>query len=555
MSAVQTLWARLLARTLADAGVEYVVISPGSRSTPLVAAIAAEPRLHSISVIDERSAGFMALGFGRWNSPVALVCTSGSAAAHYLPAIVEAHLAEVPLIAITADRPPELHDCGASQTMDQTRLYGAFVRGSFDLGAPVGDALAFRAMRAKLAQAIVRSRGPIAGPVHINVPLRKPLEPVEPTSEAEHALAASMLQPIAPSYPMQGASLAAMAELVEAIRAEPNGAFVIGAMPLAFAGAREDLQRLVEKTGYPVLAELGSQVRAGAVAHFDLIAGHAPVPKLIIQLGAEPIAASWPGWAREAKRFVLAQAWNDPTATARVVLGDPGPTIAFLDYELRDLARGGDLRATWEALDRAAAAALAKAMADAPASETTALRAALGAMKQGVLQLGNSLSIRTAEHAVDDFALPVITQRGAAGIDGLIASAAGATRERGPVLLVLGDVSFAHDVGSLQLARHYPVVILVIDNGGGQIFAGLPVASAGLGDAFAKHFTTNPQLDPCIVASAFGIASKRVEAAQVAAAVTEAFAMKTCAVIHVPCSPSGAHDVRRAALAALKEQR
>lgn len=551
MSAVQTLWARLIARTLADAEIAGCVISPGSRSTPLVAAIAAEAKLDDVSVIDERTAGFFALGAARpWNQPVALVCTSGSAAAHYLPAIVEAHMAEVPLVVLTADRPPELHDCGASQTIDQTRIYGAFVRGSFDLGAPVGDALAFRAMRAKLAQAIALARGPIAGPVHINVPLRKPLEPVEPTTDAERALA-EIGGPIGRTHPISQAAVEAIEALEAAIRAEPHGAIVVGAMPLSFAAARADLSALAERTGYPVIAEAGSQMRGpGAIHHFDVIAKHAPPPKLIIQLGAEPVAASWPGWARDAQRFVLAKTWNDPTASARLVLGDPAISLSMM--ALDDLARSTEYLAQWRALDRRAAEVLARAIDAAPTSETFALRAAIGAAHNAVVQIGNSLPIRTVEHAAGDLArVPVITQRGAAGIDGLIASAAGATRAGKPVLLVLGDVSFAHDVGSLQLARNHPVVVLVIDNGGGRIFSGLPVGSAGLGDAMAKHFTTAPQLDPVAIAAAFGVRALRVEPTGVGAAVADALERRACTVIHVPCSPSGAHDVRRAALEAI----
>ena len=183
-AAVQTLWAELIAATLADAGVRTCVISPGSRSTPLVAALAADGRCALPTIIDERAAAFFALGVARaTGEPVALVCTSGTAAAHYLPALIEASAAGIPLLAITADRPPELQACGANQTIDQVHLYGGFVRGAFDLGAPVASALALRAVRRKLTQAVLLARGPHPGPVHLEVPLRKPLEPAAPDSE------------------------------------------------------------------------------------------------------------------------------------------------------------------------------------------------------------------------------------------------------------------------------------------------------------------------------------------------------------------------------------
>ena len=189
-AATQTVWADVIAAALVEAGVTTCVVSPGSRSTPLVAALARDGRLELPVVIDERAAAFFALGLARASgAPVALACTSGSAAAHYLPAIVEASTAGVPLVALTADRPPELHACGANQTIDQVKLYGGFVRTARDLGAPEPTALALRALRRQVVDAVAHARGPIPGPVHLNVPLRKPLEPVAPQSEAEHALA------------------------------------------------------------------------------------------------------------------------------------------------------------------------------------------------------------------------------------------------------------------------------------------------------------------------------------------------------------------------------
>ena len=184
-AAIQTVWAELIATTLADAGAVRCVISPGSRSTPLVAALAREPRLELTTLIDERAAGFFALGAARATSaPVVLVCTSGTAAAHYLPAIVEASMAGVPLVAFTADRPPELQGCGASQTIDQVKLYGDFVRAAIDLGPPGPGELALRAVRRKVIQALTLASGPHPGPVHVQLPQRKPLEPAAPTTDA-----------------------------------------------------------------------------------------------------------------------------------------------------------------------------------------------------------------------------------------------------------------------------------------------------------------------------------------------------------------------------------
>lgn len=589
-AAVQTIWAELLAATLADAGVATCVISPGSRSTPLVAALAAEPRVELVTIIDERAAAFFALGVGRATGrPAALVCTSGTAAAHYLPAIIEASMAGVPLVAITADRPPELQDCGASQTIDQVGMYGSFVRGAFDLGAPVGEAGALRGMRRKLVQALTLARGPHAGPVHVEVPLRKPLEPAAPETEAERALAriaAELRGEVHLPVPRLAADPDVVDALAAAIASEPDGVIVAGAMPASFAADREAVFALAERAGYPVIAEAGSQLRLGPrpdtvtlLDHADLIpVGERPQPRLVLQLGAEPVAASWPAWhaaiAARAQRWVLAGArWNDPSATARgVILGDVGDVVRSVHARLAALAvtpapphdelpsRRSSQRIrtrawidTWRDLDARARAASELAIAQHARSEVAAIRAALAAAPDGgVVQIGNSLPIRVVDQLpADARSRIVLTQRGAAGIDGLVASAAGATRAGRPVLLVLGDVSFAHDLGGLLAARASttPLAILVVDNRGGQIFAGLPVARANLGAAFERHWVTTPELDPSAVAAALGASALTAASpAAITTAVERALQAPGVTVIHAPVTATGAHDVRRTAI-------
>lgn len=567
-AAAQTAWAATLAGALADAGVALCVVSPGSRSTPLVAALAREAGLALVTLIDERAAAFYALGAARaTGAPVALACTSGTAAAHYLPALVEASLAGVPLIAITADRPPELQACGASQTIDQVGLYGGFVRGAFDLGAPIASDGALRGVRRAVVQAVALARGPRPGPVHLEVPLRKPLEPVAPTTDAERefaATAAGLRGPVASAPPRLTADPAALDALAAAIADHPDGAIVVGALPVGFAAARAAVFELAARAGYPLIAEAGSQLRFGprpaelvAVDHFDLLAAP-PAASLIITLGAEPVAAGWPGWLSRTRpaRWVLAGgAWHDPDSRARgVILGDLADAVAQLAARVAPRADRSWL-ARWRTAEDAAAAATERATAAHPEAEVAAVRAALAAVPAGAaIQLGNSLPIRVADHAPGGgVARPVLTQRGAAGIDGLIASAAGATRAGAPVLLVLGDVSFAHDLGGLLAARELsaPLAVLVIDNGGGQIFAGLPVARADLGAAFTTHWLTPPAVDPVAVARALGLHAVVARGpAAVADAVATALSPTSAGatVIHAPVSSSGARDVRRAAL-------
>ncbi len=561
----QTLWAELVIGTLGDAGVATIVISPGSRSTPLVAALPEFARSNQdvITIIDERAAAFYALGVARATGlPAALVCTSGTAAAHYLPALVEASVAAIPLIAITADRPPELQGCGASQTIDQVKLFGDHVRAMIDLGGPVGGELALRAVRRKIIQAVTLARGPHPGPVHVEVPLRKPLEPAAPATEAERALAAyarGLRGPVQIAVPRLVADGAALDALAAAIDAEPDGAIVVGSLPVAIA----EVAALAARTGYPVIAESGSQLRFGALAHaatpidaLDVVPlARRPVAKLIVQLGGEPVAASWPAWSASAPRWVLAaHAWHDPDSSARgVIVGDVAMSLAHVVGRVASRANAAWL-ASWRAVERDAAAALEQALAAHPGSEGHVVRAAIAAMPaNATLQLGNSLPIRVVDQVArrGDRALRVITQRGAAGIDGLVASAAGATHAGHPVLLVLGDVSFAHDLGALVAARTAaaPLAIVVVDNAGGQIFAGLPIARTASPALVARHFTTAPELDPVAIAIALGARGVLAQTpGAVAAAVATALATGGVTVIHAPVTASGAHDVRRTAV-------
>ncbi len=575
-AAIQTIWAELVATSLADGGVVRCVVSPGSRSTPLVAALAREPRLELVTLIDERAAAFFALGAARaTGAPVALVCTSGTAGAHYLPAIIEASMAGVPLLAITADRPPELQDCGAPQTIDQCKLYGDFVRGALDLGAPSEGELALRAVRRKILQAITLARGPHPGPVHIEAPLRKPLEPAAPTTEVERALARLARQlagdaRIAP--PRLAPDPAAVAALAAAIAQDGDGVIVAGALPAEFVASRDAVFALAMRSGYPIIAEAGSQLRFGPrpdgvvfVDHFDVIPPDVlPVPRVVVQLGAEPVAASWPAWAASltaagAERWVLAgHRWHDAGSSARgVILGDPAAAIDLVTGELRARLPAprppGEAAQRWRFAEVQAALAIELALDSHPHSEAVLLRAVIDALPAGAaIQLGNSLPIRVVDQVCDGGALrPVLTQRGAAGIDGAIASAAGATWAGRPVLLVLGDVSFAHDLGGLLAARcvRAPLAILVIDNRGGQIFAGLPIARAQQGAAFERHWITAPDVDPTAIAAALGVhATTAASPASAAAAVARALETPGATVIHAPVSASGAHDVRRTAL-------
>jgi 2-succinyl-5-enolpyruvyl-6-hydroxy-3-cyclohexene-1-carboxylate synthase len=614
VSAVQTLWTEVLATALADAGVALCVVSPGSRSTPLVTALARGKRLELPVIVDERAAGFFALAAARSSDrPVALVCTSGSAPGHYLPAVIEAAMACVPLLVISADRPPELHDAGAAQTVPQLQLFGEQVRMRLDLGPPTGEALALRAVRRRVMQAVASALGPVPGPVHLNVPLRKPLEPAAPSNDAERALAAEVARIAAmPAAhpPRLAVTDAALDELAAALLGERHGMIVAGALPEAFAAARDDVFAVAARLGYPLVAEAGSQLRLGprpagvlALDHADLVLGArlagAPAPRLLLQLGAEPAI---PGWHAAqpllagASRFALGYRWQDPSSTARVLLGDPADALRRLRQRLEAApasagGRDAAYASAYAAAEATARGALTTALAEHPASEVTligvALRACVERAARGApvprLVLGNSLPVRTADLIAGQVAglsgapaderpggpldgaappaLPfvsVVTQRGASGIDGQLAGACGAAHDGRPVLAIIGDVTFAHDAGSLQLLAQLttPLALLVLDNGGGRIFDHLPVARAGLdGETYARFFTTPPRLEPVALARAFGVEAVAAHGAtELAAALAAALAAPRATLIHAKVAADGALAVRTAALRGMQPQ-
>jgi 2-succinyl-5-enolpyruvyl-6-hydroxy-3-cyclohexene-1-carboxylate synthase len=545
----QTLWARTIVRALADAGVRGFVVSPGSRSTPLTAALASAPDLDII--VDERAAGFFALGRARaLGAPVALVCTSGTAPAHYYPAVIEASMADVPLVVVSADRPPELQDGGAPQTIDQIRLFGSFARHFVDLGPP-GDALA--AVHRRVSQAVLASLSPRPGPVQINVPLRKPLEPVV----VDDARIPRGTLAFAPATLASDDAIRAFAAAIGRAR---RPWIVAGARPVTDALAPV-LSAFARKIGAAVLAETTSQLRGAVDAevtrldHFDLAlaADAAPPPDLIVQLGAEPVAAAWPTWlARHANipRWILAEhAWPDPHASAAgLVLGDVADAIARATDHLPQHGDREWLRAT-AAVDHRARE-IVDELVRSPDSEGAAIRAALDGAGDALVVLGNSLPVRVADH-VSSERRRVISQRGASGIDGLVAGAAGAASTGTPVVLILGDVSLAHDLGSLALLRRAkaPVTVVAIDNRGGRIFEALPVGAATTPDDLTRLWLTPQDLDVVAIARGFGLEARTVRSpdelrAQVAAHATT--------LLHVPVAPSSARDLRATAIRRLQ---
>jgi len=568
--------ARLVMRSLADAGVRDVVVSPGSRSTPFVVAAVREPRLRCHGIVDERAAAFFALGQARVTGrPSVLLCTSGSAAAHYLPAIVEAAMAYVPLLVLTADRPPELHDCHAPQTIDQTKIYGGHVRAFFDLvPQPTEDAL--RAARRVSSQATFATRWPVPGPVHLNARAAKPLEPAAATTTEEEAFAELARrvvdEPITATSPARAIPTGdGVTHAAVLLRAARRGLIVCGPAPLDHGGAREAVAALSRATGFPVWAEATSQARfSGAIEHqadaYDWLL-RAPalrdrvMPDFVVQIGAPPISSAWEARCRAVPRLVLAaHGWQDPWSSARAILfGDVDASARAIAAALGESSGPGEYAETLGAANARAWDVVERALVEGAFHEGVAVREIIARAPQGsLLSLGNSLAVRLVDSYCKQRAseLGVLSQRGASGIDGLVAGAVGASLASDrPVTLLLGDVSLLHDLGSLSLARRArtPLAVVVLNNGGGRIFEQLPIAkTSGIEREILDLTITPHEEDFAKAAALYGVPHARAASApELASALEAAYATAGPTLIEVALAPHGAAEAQARIVAAL----
>lgn len=539
-------WAQAIVAGIASAGIRHLVISPGSRSTPLVLA-AHTSALHRHVVIDERAAAFFALGLAReLDEPVALLCTSGSAGGHYLPAIMEASHAGVPLVAITADRPFELMDTGANQTTDQARLFGTFARRFVDLGDPRDGAVL--AVAARVQAAVIDGRGPDPGPVHINARFAKPLEPETPIDRA-------VLEPVARAeVPRLAVSADAIARARSMIAESRRGLIVAGPGATPMRSARTAVAALSRATGFPLLADAASQLRFGCPTSvqgdglgWQLPAIVAHEPDLLIRLGAAPIV---PLPLRCRELIITERAWANPSVADGLIVR--GSTAEIADALARDCAPvASSWRALLATLNEAAWAAVDRVIDGPELSEPSAVRAVVEATPlAALLHLGNSLPVRLVDRycRARNAALDVSTQRGLSGIDGVVAQTAGAAAANRAVVAIVGDVTFAHDIGSVALAARArsPIAIVVIDNQGGRIFESLPIATHAEGAAcFEELYVTAPDLDLATLVPGFGAHySAPAALADLRTEVARAAERPGCTVIHVRVPASSAREIR-----------
>ena len=539
-------WCRRLVEGLLAAGVKDLVVSPGSRSTPLLlAAIDSPLQLHS--VIDERSAAFFALGRARAEGvPVAFLCTSGSAGAHALPALLEARYAGHTVVAITADRPPELQDCAANQTIDQAQLFAAACPPCLHTGMPESSEAAGLGLRRRVQQAVALA----SGPVHINVPFRKPLEPS--ADEVATALQGPPPAALWPDRPV--ADDAILLRIADLCNTACRGLIVAG--PSTSVGPA--LQKLAKATGFVLVAESTSGARLTGTAlqercdAFPHILGNEALrrrlePDLLLRFGAQPACTALNSWLATLEcpdfRFCARTPMSDSSGSSQLVMGDIADACERLARAVSPTC-SPDYLQEWRQADEAAWCKVASCLdeTDESLSEARAMATILQGLLPGSrLTLGNSMPLRGADMVIPGHlaALELLHQRGTSGIDGLIAGAIGSS-SAAPSALLIGDVSCSHDLSSLALAPlcRGPLALIVIDNQGGQIFSHLPIANLRLDQSAHELWRTPPSVDFEKACGAFDVPYRRVSNNEdLQAALPWSQEQPSCAFVHVCVSP------------------
>jgi 2-succinyl-5-enolpyruvyl-6-hydroxy-3-cyclohexene-1-carboxylate synthase len=508
---------------LARCGMRHAVTSPGSRNAPISLTLAAERRIQSVSVIDERAAGFMALGMAKASGrPVAVTCTSGTAVANLMPAVVEAYEARVPLVVLSADRPPELRDVGAGQAIDQIKAFGSAAKWFVEVGNGEPGREWATHLRALACRAWWTAAGGRAGPVHLNLPLRDPLAPVGEQLAADEWQGRSDGRPWVEAR--EGVLTPARRDvhaLADRVAAAPRGAIVCGALT---GDVAESVTRLAARAGWPILAEPTSGLRCGThdrgnvVAHYDALlrvgrfeGAHAP--DLVLRLGDTPTSKPLRAWLAKAAQVVVdpCAAWHEPTRTAETLLhADPGALCDALGgaLEERGPVTDPDWLRSWRDADRS----IPELLEAAPDPfEPRAYCAVAPILADGAnVWVSSSMPIRDVETFFPQSAQEIrfLSNRGANGIDGVVASAAGAALATGaPTWLLIGEIALLHDLGGLIAATRAgaDLRIVCVNNGGGGIFDFLPVAEHAESGPYEAHVATPCDVDLARVAALAGL--------------------------------------------------
>ena len=521
---------------LARAGVRHVCIAPGSRSTPLALMIADHPGLETWMHLDERCGAFFALGMARaLGEPVALVCTSGTAAANFFPAIVEANAAGIPLLVLTADRPPELRDVGAGQTIDQNHLYGAHAKWFVEVALPEASPAMLRYARTLSGRAVATATATPAGPVHLNFPFREPLVPARvesPSVASQEDMLAWNGRPYGAPWVMARKSSvlpddAAISRLAALLRSSERPLIVCG--PQHDETAAGLLGELACCIGAPLLADPLSQARWGShdrtnlIDRYDAILRHSRAaeslePDLILRIGAVPTSKALFQWIERqtSARLIVVDAvrWPDPSLAAHeIVRADAARLCELLLPMTKQIQPGQAWLQRWQSANDIAGGALVEysAALNEPFEGSVLAEIIACLPDRATLFASSSMPVRDLDTFGEGDArgIRVLANRGANGIDGVVSSALGAaaasrSSDAGPLVLAIGDIAFYHDMNGLLAAKLHGLdaTIVVINNDGGGIFSFLPQATDGR--HFEKLFGTPHGLGFSAAADLYG---------------------------------------------------
>ena len=524
---VNTLWASVIVETLHRCGLTLAVICPGSRSTPLTLAFARHPEITTIPVLDERSAAFFALGRAKKTGlPTVLVCTSGTAGANFYPAVIEADRSSIPLIILTADRPPELRNCHAGQTIDQIKLYGNLPNWQCELALAEANLEMLRYLRQNMLQAWQQSLYPRSGVVHINVPWREPLAPIaQPEAVLQSEFPVDFFDAVAPTPPISHHvslpwnSWQGKTGIIIAGLAQPKD-------PQAYVGA---IALLSQQLSFPVLAEALSPVRNYArlnpylVSTYDAIlrteAASSLVPEVVIQIGELPTSKQLRSWLENlpVQRWVIEPRIDnfDPLHGKTIHLGGaieqivrdikPDPNFKQSNYcrhwcQLEAQTRK-NLDTSLVEIDRLYEGKVAWLISRCLPPKTP-------------IFIANSMSIRNAEYfwQPSDRAIVPYFSRGANGIEGTLSTALGIAYEDSGVLLT-GDLALLHDTNGFLINQKFKghLTIIVINNNGGGIFEMLPIADFPL---FEEYFATPQNVDLARLCAAYNVEHLQIDSWQ-----------------------------------------
>ena len=526
---------------LARCGLTHVCICPGSRSTPLTVSFARHAAIRTWVHLDERSASYFALGMARaLGEPVALVCTSGTAAANFYPAVVEARYGSVPLLLLTADRPPELWDWGANQSVDQQRLYGSNAKWSVSMPLPEATTPLMAFVRSQACRAFATSLEPPAGPVHLNFPFREPLEPVaipEGLTQGARETSGQAWQGRDDGHPFIRVAIAQrqpspgdIQRLAATLHSAERGIIVCG--PQHQPGLAEAVTVLARRLNYPVLADPLSQVRCSphdgslVIDSYDTFLRDPSMaaslaPEVVLRFGAAPTSKTLGQYIerhRSAYQLLVGDGgWNDPFhASSEVLHVDPVLLCAGLASAVNGQGTSEAWISRWRQVGEATREAMMREVSGVQEMFEGKLFTELADLlpDRTILFVGNSMPVRDLDtfFPATEKHIRLLGNRGASGIDGVLSTALGAaavSQER--LMLVLGDLSFYHDMNGLLAAKAHSLnaTIIVINNDGGAIFSFLP--QADYPDVFEPYFGTPHGLTFRHTAALYGLGYQRAE--------------------------------------------